>query len=61
VLIHLGEVAGLAAAMSLDQQTTPASLSVSKLQQRLLDDGSSIAFYNQHRQLQQDDRRGELL
>ncbi len=58
--IHLGEVAGTAAALAVHQHTTPAALSVSTLQRNLLDAGASIAFFNQHTTLRTDPRRAEM-
>ncbi len=58
--VHLGEVAGTAAALAVRQHTTPAALSVSTLQAKLLDAGASIAFFNQHRDLRSGRQRGDL-
>ena len=56
---HLGEVAGLAAALCVRQRTTPAALSVSTLQRHFLDAGGSIAFFNEHAELRDHPNRGE--
>ena len=52
--VHLGEVAGTAAALAVNHRTTPAALSVSTLQRGLLNAGASIAFFNQHQDLRDD-------
>ena len=45
-LIHLGEVAGQAAALAKQQGEQVGTIAVSHLQRRLLDSGASIAFLN---------------
>jgi len=60
VWIHLGEVAGFAAALSIERKTTPADLDVTLLQCRFLDAGGSIAFLNQHEALAESANRAEL-
>ncbi len=55
--IHLGEVAGYAAALAQRQRTTVAALPVSSLQHALLESGASIAFLNDAERLLDDPRR----
>jgi len=47
--IHLGEVAGFAAAQALARGQTVPNLDVGCLQQTLLGSGADIAFFNEHR------------
>lgn len=49
--IHLGEVAGFAAAIACRDKTGAARINVSDLQRKLLDSGASIAFFNQSESL----------
>ncbi|MBN8523784.1 MAG: FAD-dependent oxidoreductase [Planctomycetes bacterium] len=57
--IHLGEVAGCAASLAHRSGIAVAALSVPALQQRLLADGASIAFFNDAEHLLHQPRRAE--
>lgn len=57
--IHLGEVAGCASSLAHRSGITVAALSVPALQQRLLADGASIAFFNDAERLLHQPRRAE--
>ncbi len=57
--IHLGEVAGCAAALAHREATSVGTLSVSSLQRTLLQSGASIAFLNDSERILTDPRRAE--
>ncbi|MDA3962186.1 MAG: FAD-dependent oxidoreductase [Planctomycetota bacterium] len=57
--IHLGEVAGYAAALAKRERCTPGTLAVSTLQQALVASGASIAFLNNSERILDDPRRAE--
>jgi hypothetical protein len=46
-LIHIGEVAGFAAALAQQERTTPGNLSISRLQQTLVENNVMISFFNE--------------